>query len=366
MRVLIVGAGFYGATCARVLTDAGIRCLVIERQPYIAGHCRTETVHEVGCFLHACGPHIFHTSNPAVWRFVSEFARFNGFVNRPKVMHKGRLYSFPINLATLHAVFGVTTPNEAAERLAREREPIAEPQNMEEYCLSTIGRTLYELFIEGYTTKQWGIHPRGLPASIAKRIPVRLNCDDRYFTDQWQGIPAGGYTALIGRMLAGVPLQCRIDFLADRDHWLRGYDRIIYTGAIDEFLGYEFGALEYRSLRFESEILDTADYQGNAVVNYTDAAVPFTRIVEHKHFEEAGGDKTIITREYPAAWKPGDEPFYPVNTADNQARLALYKERAAELPRVVFGGRLGEYRYLDMHQVIAAALDKSDEIARTL
>ncbi|HEX5682707.1 MAG TPA: UDP-galactopyranose mutase [Ideonella sp.] len=360
---LIVGAGLYGAACARELHDAGHRVHVIEQRPQPGGNCATRYVAEADCHEHLHGAHIFHTDSDRIWTWVNRFARFNGYVNRVKVRHGDALYSFPINLFTLYQVFGAKTPDEARAALARERQPIAEPANLEEHCLATVGPTLYRLFIEGYTRKQWGRHPSELPAEIIKRIPVRLDFNDNYFNDRWQGIPIGGYAAMFDRLLAGIRVDFGVDFLRDRDHWLARYDRVIYTGPIDAFFDHVHGRLEYRSLRFERELLPIADFQGNAVVNYTDAAVPYTRIVEHRHFDlpsparNERASHTLITREYPAAGGAGAEPYYPVATAANQARFERYRALADELaPQVHFGGRLAEYRYYDMHQVIGAAL----------
>lgn len=362
-RILIVGAGLYGATCARELHDAGCRVHVIEQRGAPGGNCATRHVPEADCHEHVHGAHIFHTDNERVWRWVQRFARFNGYRHRVKVRHGAQLYSFPINLFTLHQVFGVVTPAEAQAVLARERVAIAEPANLEEQALATVGPTLYRLFIEGYTRKQWQRDPRELPADILKRIPVRLDFDDGYFNDRFQGIPVGGYSAMFDRLLAGVRVDFGVDFLRDREHWLARHDHVIYTGPIDAFFDHAHGRLGYRSLHFERELLPLADYQGAAVVNHTDAAVPHTRVIEHRHFErpEPGrrhtAGHTLITREFPQEGGPGREPYYPVATADNLARLARYQAMAASLvPQVHFGGRLGSYRYLDMHQVIAAAL----------
>jgi UDP-galactopyranose mutase len=362
-RILIVGAGLYGATCARELHDAGCRVHVIEQRHAPGGNCATRHVPEADCHEHVHGAHIFHTDNERVWRWVQRFARFNGYRHRVKVRHGAQLYSFPINLFTLHQVFGVATPAEAQAVLARERVAIAEPANLEEQALATVGPTLYHLFIEGYTRKQWQCDPRELPADILKRIPVRLDFDDGYFNDRFQGIPVGGYSAMFDRLLAGVRVDFGVDFLRDREHWLARHDHVIYTGPIDAFFDHAHGRLGYRSLHFERELLPLADYQGAAVVNHTDAAVPHTRVIEHRHFEQPEPGRrrtaghTLITREFPQEGGPGREPYYPVATADNLARLARYQAMAASLvPQVHFGGRLGSYRYLDMHQVIAAAL----------
>ncbi|MCD6346299.1 MAG: UDP-galactopyranose mutase [Bacteroidales bacterium] len=355
---LIVGAGLYGAVCARELTDAGHRITVIEKRNHIGGNCYTEYDAQTDCHRHVYGPHIFHTDNEAVWRYMNRFVRFNHYVNRPKVFFKGKLYSFPINLFTLYQLYGVTTPQEAEAELARHSEPVKNPQNMEEWCLAEVGKEIYETFIKGYTIKQWGLHPRELPVSIIKRLPIRLTFDDNYFTHPYQGIPVGGYTSIFERLFEGVEMHTGVDFLQDRDHWIEKYDHVIYTGAIDAFFRYSQGVLGYRSLRFESECKDVTDFQGNAIINYTEEDVPYTRIVEHKHFEmNFSKQQTVITKEYPADWEVGREPFYPVDTDRNRELLAAYRKMAEPLlGKVTFGGRLGQYRYINMDQVVAAAL----------
>jgi UDP-galactopyranose mutase len=362
-RILIVGAGLYGAVCARELHDAGYRVLVVEQRDAPGGNCATRYVEEADCHEHIHGAHIFHTDNERIWTYVNRFARFNGYVHRVKVRQGDALYSFPINLFTLYQVFGVTSPEQARAALARERVAIDNPSNLEAHCLATVGPTLYRLFIEGYTRKQWGRSPSALPAEIIKRIPLRFDFNDHYFSDRWQGIPIGGYSALFDRLLAGVPMQFGVDFLPDADHWLARFDHVIHTGPIDAFFNHCHGRLEYRSLRFERELLPVADHQGGAVVNYSDATVPWTRTIEHRHFDLPSPIRrqavahTLVTREYPADTGDGHEPYYPVATAANQERLARYQALARQVtPTVHFGGRLGQYRYLDMHQVIGAAL----------
>ena len=357
-RFLIVGAGFFGSVCARELTDAGHACTVIDQRDHIGGNAFTRFDEASGSHEHVYGAHIFHTNSEPIWRYVNRFAQFNNFVNRVKVQHEGRLYSFPINLLTLHQIWGVITPQQARDKLDAVRHRIESPANLEEWCLSQIGTELYERFVRGYTTKQWQCDPRDLPASLIRRLPVRLNFDDNYFEDRFQGIPVGGYTALFERLLEGIPVELGVDFLSDRDILMNQFDRIIYTGAIDAFFDYCYGPLDYRSLRFEREHIQRSDYQGTAVVNHTEAQVPYTRILEHKHFDmNYGKDVTLITREYPADWAPGQPAFYPHATPRSQERLARYRALAEELGnRVIFGGRLGEYRYYDMHQVIGAAL----------
>lgn len=354
----IVGAGFFGSVCARELTDAGHRVTVFEKRDHIGGNCFTHYVEEADCHQHVYGAHIFHTSHKPTWDYVNRFAEFNHYVNRVKVNFRGTLYSFPINLMTLQQLWGVTTPEQAEAKLQRVREPIDNPQNMEAWCLANIGRELYETFVEGYSTKQWKRPPSELPASIIKRIPIRLTYDDNYFTDPYQGIPKGGYTAIFEKLLEGIEVQLGVDALEQRDALLSQFDHLIHTGPIDAFFDHEFGPLQYRSLRFETELLDQRDYQGNAVVNYTEASVPYNRIYEHKHFDlSLKADKTFISREYPDDWEPGKIEYYPMVTDDNLARYRQYvaKADALQLP-VTFGGRLGLFRYYDMHQVIAAAL----------
>jgi UDP-galactopyranose mutase len=357
-RVLVVGAGLFGAVCARELTDAGVDITVYEQRSHIGGNCYTRYVEEADCHEHVYGAHIFHTSDARIWSYINRFADFNHYVNRVKVSWRDELYSFPINLMTLYQLWGVRTPQQAQARLAQEREPIAAPANLEEWCLSQVGRTLYERFVRGYTAKQWQRDPRDLPASLIRRLPIRLNFDDNYFNDRFQGIPIGGYTALFERLLDGIRVHTGTDFLPEREQALRRFDHVIYTGPIDAFFDHRLGTLAYRSLRFESELLDMPDFQGNAVVNYTEADVPYTRILEHKHFDmSTRAARTLITREYPTEWTPGMTPFYPVATADNQARYKRYRALADDLDgQVTFGGRLGEYQYYDMHQVVGAAL----------
>ena len=361
-KILIVGAGLYGAVCAHELARRGHAVRVIEKRDHIGGNCYTRYAADADCHEHVYGAHIFHTNAPRIWDYVNRFARFNAYVNRVKVRHQDALYSFPINLFTLYQVFGVTTPAEAKARLDAEREAIAAPANLEEWCLATVGRRLYETFIEGYTAKQWNRHPRELSADIIKRIPVRFTFDDNYFNDRYQGIPVGGYTRIFEQLLDGVPVELGVDFDADRDAWLTRADVTIYTGSLDAFFGYCDGALEYRSLKFERTLIGVPDYQGNAVINYTEREVPFTRIIEHKHFDlSLAAPQTLITREYPDDWEPGKTPYYPVHTPATLARLERYRALATPLEgKVHFGGRLGEFRYYDMHQVIGAALSWLD------
>ena len=369
MRVLVVGAGFYGATCARELAVKGHSVLVVEKRDHVAGNCHTPLVPEVGCRKHAYGAHIFHTGSKRVWDYACRFADFNRYRHQVRARSGKRVFSFPINLMTLQQVFGRSfTPEQARAKLERERCHIPVPANMEQWCLRTIGRRLYELFVEGYSEKQWGRHPKLLPAGIIKRIPVRLDYDESYFGSQLQGIPAGGYTEMVEEMLRGVSVELGVDYEKSK---LTGAtsllwnnpDLVIYTGPVDAYYGYRLGHLEYRSLRFEDELLDVSDFQGNSVVNYLDRDVPFTRIIEHRHFDLLkGGSKTLITREFPDEWSPGKVEFYPVNDEKNQALLRRYQELAVKETSVHFGGRLGSYLYYDMDMAMASALKFCDGI----
>lgn len=367
-KFLIVGAGLYGAVCARELADAGHHCVVIERRNHLGGNCYTRYDAGAGCHEHVYGPHIFHTGNQVVWEYVQRFALFNHYVNRPKVRYGGRLFSFPINLMTLYQLYGVSTPEEARAKLAELRSPVKNPASMEEWCLAQVGPEIYETFIKGYTLKQWRKHPRDLPASIVQRLPIRLTFDDNYFTHPYQGIPIGGYTAIFERLLSGIEVRLGIDFLEHRDALIDQFDLVIFTGPIDAFFRYSEGILEYRSLRFERKCLDMPDYQGNAIVNYTEEDVPYTRIVEHKHFDLSfAQSKTVVTLEFPDSWEPGKVEYYPVDTERNRELLERYRRKASrEVPAVTFGGRLGEYKYYDMDEVIASALNKVKSLIQTL
>ena len=347
---LIVGSGLFGSTFAQQATENGYKCLIIDKRSHNAGNAYSEDVD--GINVHKYGPHIFHTSDDRIWSYVNRFAKFNNFVNRPKINYKGELYSFPINLFTLYQLFGVKTPEEASELLERVKIHSDSPKNLEEWILSQVGEEIYKKFIYGYTKKQWGRDPKELPSSIIRRLPIRLTFDDNYFNDTYQGIPIGGYTRMIEKMQEGVDVMLGVDFFENKEKFESEAKTIIFTGAIDEFFDYQYGPLEYRSLRFETERLDTPDYQGNALVNYTEEEIPYTRICEHKHFEFTKSDFTIITREYPDAWEPGKERYYPVNNPENNLRYVEYQKLANEMfPRYIFGGRLAEYKYYDMHQV---------------
>ena len=364
---LIVGAGLYGATMANKLTQLGKKVLVIDKRDHIAGNVYTKKIE--GINFHQYGAHIFHTNNKAVWDYVNSFVPFNRFTNSPIANYKGEIYSLPFNMYTFNKMWGVVTPEEALNKINEQRkEIIGEPQNLEEQAISLVGRDIYEKLIKGYTEKQWGRDCKDLPAFIIKRLPVRLTYDNNYFNSIYQGIPIGGYTKLVEKMLEDIDVELGVDYLLDKDRWDNCAEKVIYTGPIDAFFGYRLGALEYRSVRFENEILDKPSFQGNAVVNYTDRETPWTRIIEHKWFEfgkdEDGNDipKTIISREYSSEWKLGDEPYYPVNDAKNVSLYKQYKELADKEERVIFGGRLGEYIYYDMDQVIASAIKKYEEI----
>lgn len=367
---LIVGAGLYGASFARLAADAGHSVLVIDKRDNVGGNAYTEGVE--GINVHRYGAHIFHTNSKEVWDFVQQFAAFNRFTNSPVANYKGELYSLPFNMYTFNQMWGVITPDEATARIEEQKREagINEPHNLEEQAISLVGRDIYEKLVKGYTEKQWGRKCTELPAFIIKRLPVRFTFDNNYFNALYQGIPVGGYTKMVANMLDGIEVRLGEDYLADREIWDAMAEKVIYTGAIDAFYGYSLGALEYRSVRFETELLDMPNYQGNAVVNYTDAETPWTRIIEHKWFEfgkdQAGNDlpKTVISREFSSEWKPGDEPYYPVNDEKNAGLYKQYRSLADKEEKVVIGGRLGEYRYYDMDQVIAAAMEKAGEIIK--
>ena len=365
---LIVGAGLYGTTCARLLTDIGKKVLVIDRRKHIAGNVYTEEME--GIQVHTYGAHIFHTNDWKVWDFVQRFATFNRFTNSPVANYKGELYSLPFNMYTFNRMWGVVTPEEAKAMIEEQRRSagITEPKNLEEQAISLVGTDIYEKLIKGYTEKQWGRPCTELPAFIIKRIPVRFTYDNNYFNALYQGIPVGGYTRMVSRMLEGIEVRLGEDYLEDREAYSSSAGQVIYTGPIDAYFGYSLGYLKYRSVQFETELLDIPNFQGNSVVNYTDGATPWTRIIEHKWFEfgkDSEGNplsKTVISREYSSEWKPGEEPYYPINDEENGTLYATYKELADKArvngKTVIFGGRLGEYRYYDMDQVIAAAMNR--------
>ena len=355
--VLIVGAGLYGAVFANALKAAGKRALVIDRRAHIAGNIYTENVH--GINVHKYGAHIFHTSDKEVWDYVNQFAEFNNYVNSPIAVYHDELYNLPFNMNTFSKLWGIRTPAEAKDKIAEQIAGlhITEPRNLEEQALSLVGRDVYEKLVKGYTEKQWGRDCKELPAFIIRRLPCRFTYDNNYFNDRYQGIPMGGYTQMVEKMLAGTEVRLNTDYFDLIQEQPDIAKLTVFTGCIDEFFRYRFGPLQYRSVRFETEELDCDNYQGNAVVNYTAREVPYTRIIEHKHFEFGAQPTTVISREYSAEWKPGMEPYYPVNNAENAALYAKYKELADRQGNVIFGGRLGQYKYYDMDKVIRAALD---------
>jgi UDP-galactopyranose mutase len=354
---LIVGSGLFGSIFANKLTKAGAKCLVVDKRHHIGGNCHT-TNHD-GIHVHDYGPHIFHTNSKSVWDYINSIVEFNSFVNRPKVKYNNKLYSFPINLFTLYQLWGIQTPEEAIKKLNDVKIKIKNPQNLEEWCLSQVGEEIYNTFIYGYTRKQWGRHPNELPSFIIKRLPIRLNFDDNYYEDKYQGIPIGGYTQIFKKLLKDIPVELGIDYLNDRDKLDNLANKIVYTGPIDEFFNCEHGTLEWRSLRFEHEILNIKDYQGTAAVNYTEYNVPYTRICEHKHFENGKQDFTVITKEYPQNWDKFKEKYYPINDDKNNDLYQKYKSQI-NTNRYIFGGRLADYKYYDMHQVVGSALVRSE------
>ncbi len=364
---LIIGSGLYGSVFAHEAKSVGKNVLVIDKRLHIGGNVYTEKIE--GINVHKYGAHIFHTNNKTVWEYVNRFAEFNCFTNSPVANYKGELYSMPFNMYTFNKMWGVVTPEEAAAKIEEQRKEITgKPENLEEQAISLVGRDIYEKLVKGYTEKQWGRDCKELPAFIIKRLPVRLTFDNNYFNALYQGIPIGGYTKLIENLLDGIEVQLNVDYLKNKSEFDKLAEKIVYTGPIDAYFDYKLGALEYRSVRFETEILDKPNFQGNAAINYTDRETPWTRIIEHKWFEfgkdENGNDlpKTVISREYSSEWKPGDEPYYPVNDEKNSTLYEEYKKLAEQEKNVIFGGRLGEYKYYDMDQVIAAALTKFNEI----
>jgi UDP-galactopyranose mutase len=358
---LIVGAGLFGSTFAYMARKAGKSCLVIDKRPHTGGNIYCED--EDGIHVHKYGAHIFHTKNREVWQFVNSLAEFNRYTNSPIANYKGRLYNLPFNMNTFYQMWGVKTPAEALAKINEQRAEMngREPQNLEEQAISLVGRDIYETLIKGYTEKQWGRKCTDLPAFIIKRLPVRLTFDNNYFSDPYQGIPVGGYNVLTAKLLDGIEVRTDTDFFQQRDYFESLADHIVYTGAIDEYFGYSLGKLDWRTIRFEEQRLDIPSFQGNAVINYTEAEVPFTRIIEHKHFEFGTQPFTVISREYSSEWTGDAEPFYTVNDDRNNRLAAQYKELAAHEPRIIFGGRLAEYKYYDMDQVIASALSAANK-----
>lgn len=362
---LIVGSGLFAATCAHELFKRGYKVLVVEKRNNIAGNIYTEEVE--GIQVHKYGPHIFHTSNKVVWDYLNQFAKFNDFINMPLAFYKGKYYNMPFNMNTFHQVFGVNTAEEARTRIENEIKAanIKEPKNLEEKAISMVGTTIYEMLIKGYTQKQWGKPCNELPPFIITRLPVRYEYNNNYFNDIYQGIPIGGFTKMVANMLEGIEVRLGVDYLEHKDELDALADQVIYTGEIDKYFGYCYGALEWRSLRFEEEIIDKPDYQGNAVINYTEYEIPYTRIAEHQYFEPGQKhNKTVITKEYSKTWSVGDEAYYPVNNEKNSALYSKYKELASKNPKVHFGGRLGTYSYYNMDVVIEKALQLVDELIK--
>jgi UDP-galactopyranose mutase len=352
---LIVGSGLFGSTFARLATDNGKKCLIIDKRNHIAGNCYTENIE--GINVHKYGPHIFHTSNKIVWDFVNKFANFNNYIHSPKAYSNGKLYSLPFNMNTFYEMWGTTTPTQA-KRVIEQQKFKEHPTNLEEQALSLVGADIYETLIKGYTTKQWGKNPKELPIFIIKRLPLRFTFDSNYFIDLYQGIPIGGYTQMFEKMLDKIEVLLDTDYFSNRDYFNSIADKVVYTGCLDEFFEYKYGKLEYRSLEFKTDVLDIDNYQGNAVINWTEKDVPWTRIIEHKHFEKKIDGKTVITKEYPKNYEQGLIPYYPINDDINQNMYKKYREESKKLTNFIFGGRLSEYKYMDMHVVIESAMNK--------
>lgn len=357
---LIVGAGFFGSTFARTVTDAGKTCLVIDRRNHIGGNAYTEKIENIN--VHTYGPHIFHTNSEEIWNWVNKYAEFEPYINSPKALAKGKLYSLPFNMNTFYELWGITTPEQAREKIQSQQLKLSRPaDNLEEQALSMVGTDIYELLIKEYTTKQWKTHPRDLPADIIKRLPLRFVFDNNYFNDRYQGIPKNGYTELFENLLKDSTVELNVDFFAHRDYYTQQAKKIVYTGKIDEYFDYCYGELPYRGLEFETKVLATDNFQGTAVINYSDSTVPYTRVVEHKHFSKANtSNKTVVTWETPTEWSREQIPYYPIDNDKNRSLWKRYVDRAKEVS-VIFGGRLAEYRYYDMHQVIASALKIAKE-----
>lgn len=356
---LIVGSGLFGCTFAQLAKSAGKKCLIIEKRNHPFGNCYTESID--GINVHKYGPHIFHTSNLEIWNYINQFCSFNNYVNRPKVNYEDQIFSFPINLFTLYQLWGVKNPTEAKSKLESVKIKVNNPANLEEWILSQVGEEIYYKFIYGYTKKQWNTEPKNLPSFIIKRLPIRLNYDDNYFNDLYQGIPDGGYTKMMIGMVEGIEVLLETDYLAKRNYWDSLAKKVVYTGPIDSFYEYIYGKLSYRSLTFEHINLPIEDFQGNAIVNYTSDRVPYTRIIEHKHFEKFKTDKTIVTKEYPSDFKDGLDPYYPINDEINTEVFNKYKNLPKN-EKYIFGGRLAQYQYFDMHQVIGSAMKKYNDL----
>ncbi|MDU4862335.1 MAG: UDP-galactopyranose mutase [Terrisporobacter othiniensis] len=359
---LIVGAGLYGATFAYEATKRGKKVLVIDKREHIGGNIYCENIEKIN--VHKYGAHIFHTSDKEIWNYVNNLVEFNRYTNQPIANYNGEIYNLPFNMNTFNKLWGSITPEDAKKKIEEQKQnaKITDPKNLEEQAISLVGTDIYEKLIKGYTEKQWGRSAKELPSFIIRRLPVRFSYDNNYFNDLYQGIPIGGYNKIIEKMLKKSDIQLGIDFFKNKEKLESMAEKIVFTGMIDEFYEYKFGVLEYRSLKFESEILDKENHQGNAVVNYTDRKTPFTRIIEHKHFEYGTQERTVITREYPAEWNKGDEPYYPINNKRNNEIYSKYKELANKEEKYIFGGRLADYKYYDMHHVIRTALDKIKEV----
>ena len=358
---LIVGAGLFGATFAYEANKAGKKCLIIDKRDHIGGNIYCKKIEDIN--VHQYGAHIFHTSSKKIWDYVNSFVEFNRYTNSPIANYKGEIYNLPFNMNTFNKLWGVVTPEEAKTKIEEQRlaSGIVNPKNLEEQAISLVGTDIYTKLIKGYTEKQWGRSATELPSFIIKRLPVRFTYDNNYFNDKYQGIPEGGYNIIIEKMLKGIDVNLSVDFFKNREELINLAKKVVFTGMIDEFYNYELGTLEYRSLKFEHEVLECENYQGVAVVNYTEREIPYTRVIEHKHFEYGTGDKTVITKEYPSDWKIGDEPYYPVNNDKNNELFEKYKELASKEKNIIFGGRLGNYKYYDMHQVIEAALESVEK-----
>lgn len=358
---LVVGAGLFGSVFAYEAKKMGKKVLVIDKRNHIGGNCYCENIKKIN--VHKYGAHIFHTSNKEIWNYINKFTEFNNYINAPIAKYKDEIYNLPFNMNTFNKLWGVVTPEEAKEKIEEQKREFAikNPENLEEQAISLVGKDIYEKLIKGYTEKQWGRSCKELPSFIINRLPVRFRYDNNYFNDRYQGIPIGGYNLIFYKLLDGIEVRLNEDFIKHRIKYEKVANKIVYTGMIDEFYEYKYGELEYRSLRFENEIIDKNNYQGNAVVNYTESKIPYTRIIEHKHFEFKEDGKTIITKEYPAKWKRGDEPYYPVNDDKNGEIYKKYKDKSEKEKNIIFGGRLAEYKYYDMHNVIEKALEKAKE-----
>jgi UDP-galactopyranose mutase len=357
---LIVGCGLYGSVFAQECIRRKKRVLILDKRDHIGGNCYTKNIE--GINIHIYGPHIFHTNSKKIWEYVNEFTKFNHYVNRPKVSYNNKIFSFPINLFTLYQLWNISNPQQAKKILEEKKIKILNPSNLEEWILSQVGEEIYNIFIKGYTSKQWGIEPKKLPMDIIKRLPIRLNFDDNYFNDTYQGIPIGGYSQMIEKMILGADICLETDYFKNRDEWDKKSKYVVFTGRLDEFYNYKFGTLNYRGLKFEHENMNIEDFQGNAVINYTDINIPYTRIIEHKHFEFGKQSNTVVTKEYPDTWSNEKIPYYPINTDDNNQVFQRYVKLNNTNTKYIFGGRLAEYKYYDMHQVIGSALNKTEKI----